>query len=107
GFSKLGAQIFDLALTKKVDPLSFQNAGYQWDDDDEVRFIFEVFNQGTVMARNIVIRDTIPYGLRALGSPGWSVVSTIGCAPCGGPIRMSAEFTIDSILPGESFVFTG
>ncbi|MBP6238077.1 MAG: DUF11 domain-containing protein [Saprospiraceae bacterium] len=53
-----GPSIFDLALTKTVD-----TALPSYSYGQNVMYTITVFNQGNVVARDIVVRDTIPCGL--------------------------------------------
>lgn len=60
-------QHFDLAIKKQVDA----PVGTKFKRGDNVTFIITVYNQGTVTAKNIQIRDMIPEGL-TLNDSNWN-----------------------------------
>ena len=57
-------QVFDLALTKRIDPST--PGPYQY--EDTIKYLITVYNQGSVVADSIEIVDTIPPGLRLVNS---------------------------------------
>ncbi len=70
--------IFDLALTKMVDPASLPPSG-MYTVGDEITFLVTVVNQGTVDATNIEVKDLIPCGMMVFDetdpvnvASGWS-----------------------------------
>ena len=59
--------IYDLAFTKTVDT---SGTSFPLIDDDTVKFRFTVYNQGTIDAENIVIKDHIPCGFTIIPNVG-------------------------------------
>ena len=81
---------FDLALRKtlaagQANPVQ-RNA--------TVRFTIEVYNQGTVAARNIVVSDTLPAGLQ-LADPDWTAGSgNLATRTIAGPLAPGASTAV-------------
>ena len=87
--------ILDLANTKVVNAASLAAAGGTFEPNEDIIFEINVFNQGNVVADNIVVTDTIPCGLTydnvANSAGGWTLSGSGG----------SATFTVASLDPGE------
>ncbi len=63
------AEVFDLALRKTLGPGQTRNLQI----GDSVRWDIEVFNQGTVPAKEITVRDWVPRGFDSV-DPSWTYV---------------------------------
>ena len=104
--------VFDLALTKTVDPSSVPASG-MFTVGDDIIFFINVINQGSIDATEVVITDLIPCGMEmfdetdivnsgegwgaavasANASSGFETQMTISSLPAGGimiiPIKMT------------------
>ncbi len=81
-------RIFDLALTKILDPIT----GYSY--GDTLTFNITVYNQGNMMARIIRIRDIIPEGYI------YPVAENVANGWSSDPVN--PLFTIDSLAPFDN-----
>lgn len=95
---------FDLALRKTLSPGQSQIVGA----NQLVNFTIEVFNQGTVVAQNIVVTDTIPRGMILEDSawtsgPGNSATRTLaGPVAAGASVQTTIALRVTNMaLPGE------
>jgi len=91
--------IFDLALVKSVDPSSIP-ADNVFDPGDTITYSLTVYNQGTVDADSIVIKDIYPCGFSfvLVDNPGWTdSLSFVGT-------QNYVEYLVDSLGAGESVV---
>ncbi|MDA9774051.1 hypothetical protein N9B82_03760, partial [Saprospiraceae bacterium] len=86
--------VFDLANTKTVNAASIAAAGGTFEQDEDIVFEVNVYNQGNVDAENIVVTDTFPCGLMydasANAATGWILSGTGG----------SSTFTVASLAAG-------
>ncbi|MEM9836154.1 MAG: SdrD B-like domain-containing protein [Bacteroidota bacterium] len=100
--------IFDVALTKVVDPASFVGGASATavDEDELIQFDITVVNQGTEPVFDVVIYDEIPCGLDWRISPA---LGGSGASDFNG--EMNTDWTVvDQIPPPGSFsspVITG
>ena len=88
-------QVFDLALTKALDPTPPRGVG-PFEPGDPVRYTITVFNQGTLNATNISVADMTPAGL----SVPVLVTGQTGVMGTG-----AGMFEIASLGAGMSFSF--
>ena len=81
---------FDLALRKTLasGQASPVKAG------DFVTFAIEIFNQGDLPARDVVVVDYIPSGL-SLADPNWTGAGNMATRTIVGPIQPGASATVD------------
>lgn len=92
--------VFDLALTKSLDPGSISPTG-NYPGGTDVTFNITVCNQGTEDVNNVVIKDYVPCGLDVNGpindglNPGWTAISPNG----GQSVNDSVFFTITTPIP--------
>ncbi|MBW7884061.1 MAG: DUF11 domain-containing protein, partial [Caldilineaceae bacterium] len=96
------AEIFDLSLRKRL----LVNSGTIFVEGDDVRFVIEVFNQGTIAAQNIVVVDYIPAGmsLSPTNTAGWQMDGNLARATIAGPLSPNQAATIEIVLRvGDAF----
>lgn len=85
---------FDLALRKTLAPGQLRDINL----GEDVRFTISVFNQGTVVARDIEVSDYIPVGM-VLADPNWTSVSaTMATRVIPGPLAPGAQTSLVIVL---------
>ncbi len=101
----INVQVYDLALTKKVNTVATDMPVYPWDD---ITYTIEVFNQGNLDASDITITDYTPTGL-ILNDASWTMVGGYPTYLVSGPIvpggskEVDITFTISPSFTGTSF----
>ncbi len=96
--------VFDLALTKKLLGEGKRKAG------DDVTFTITVYNQGTVDATDVTVRDYVPTGLILKSGQSWSEVDhnittlDIGAIEANASRDVNITFTIDKDYQGTQIV---
>jgi len=97
--------IFDLAITKTVDPVSLAAAGNMFDNGEDIIFLIDLTNQGNEVMQNVVVKDTLPCGLRFVNSMNMDPLGDgVAWVPNVLPATdtRSATYTVAEILPGET-----
>lgn len=91
-----GIEVFDLAL-KKIKPIA---SSYTY--GDLITYSHWIYNQGSIVARNIAIVDSIPCGLnyQAVNSPLWTYNSLTreAVTTVAGPLNPGDSVKVDIVL---------
>ena len=99
-------QTFDLALIKKVKA----GQAATFNQGDNVNFVIEVKNQGTLTAQTATVTDYIPAGMSFVASSGWTSTGAIATnntitnlAP-GATATLNLTLKVDANYEGEKLV---
>ena len=96
-------EVFDLALTKVLSP----NTVVPVYAGDDVTFLIEVFNQGTIAAMNVEVTDFLPAGF-TLNDINWSDLGGYATRNIAGPLSpgtsevLSITMTFDGTTSGTA-----
>ena len=105
----LVGQVFDLALTKVYDSFIDNDGDMAISPGDDVTFVIEVFNQGTLDAYDVQVTDYVPTGL-ILNDAAWLMsgpnavlvtpIPDITVAEISETVNIT--FTVDPMFQGDS-----
>lgn len=85
---------FDLALRKVLSPGQLREVNL----GEDIRFTINVYNQGTVTARDIEVTDYLPAGLE-LADPNWTAVPPSAATRIiPGPLAPGAETSLEIVV---------
>ena len=99
-------QTFDLALIKKVKA----GQATTFNQGDNVNFVIEVKNQGTLTAQTATVTDYIPTGMSFVASTGWTSTAstatnnTITNLAPGATATLNLTLKVDANYEGEKLV---